>query len=107
MLKLLKDTVGIRHFIEGAADGDEMGEELVGVVEMVAEKVSMDFSEMGSGFPAVEKVEEPPLHRLPGSSVHALFVAQYNGGQTQEICLSRSCLPNVCQIRFFSNLRNP
>lgn len=81
MLKLLKDKVGIRHFIEGAADGDEMGEELVGVVEMVAEEVSMDFSEVGSGFPAVQKVEEPALHRLPASSVHALFLAQHDLAQ--------------------------
>lgn len=50
-----------------------MGEELVGVVEVVAEEVGVDFQEVGSSFAAVEEVENPPFH-LPAASSAAAHV---------------------------------
>ncbi|KAL0387357.1 UNVERIFIED_CONTAM: hypothetical protein Sradi_2617500 [Sesamum radiatum] len=47
-----------------------MGKELVGVVKAVAEKVTVDFTEAGSGVAAVEEAEEPPLHLSAAASGH-------------------------------------
>lgn len=66
---MLEDEGCVEHFIKGTADGDEVGEELVGVVKMVAKDVGMDLSEMGSRFVTVEKTENPPLN-LSAPSVH-------------------------------------
>lgn len=49
-----------------------MGQDLVGLVEEVTEEVGVDFSELGSGFPAVEEAEDPPFN-LPGGSTHFSF----------------------------------
>lgn len=50
-----------------------MGQDLVGLVEEVAEEVGVDFSELGSGFAAVEEAEDPPFN-LPGGSTHFSFL---------------------------------
>lgn len=66
---LAKDAICVSHFVKGAANGDKVGEDLVRLVEVVAEEMGMDFGESGSGFVAVEEVEDSPLH-LPASSAH-------------------------------------
>lgn len=38
----------------------------------MAEEVGVDLGELGSGFTAVEEVEDPPLH-LPPTSAHLLL----------------------------------
>lgn len=70
MLKLFEYEIGVKHFVKSAADGDKVGEKLVGVVEMVAQEVSVNFSEVVSGFPAMEKVEESPFHTLDAACAH-------------------------------------
>ncbi|KAL2514960.1 Uncharacterized protein Fot_28931 [Forsythia ovata] len=69
--RLQEYPVGVRHFVEGAADRDEVGEKLVGVMEVVAEKMAVDFSKAGAGVAAMEEAEEPPLY-LSAASGHVL-----------------------------------
>lgn len=47
-----------------------MGEDLVRLVEVVAEEVSVDLSELGECFAAVEEAEDPPLHLPATSTAH-------------------------------------
>ena len=46
-----------------------MGKDLVGLIEVVAEDVSVNLGQLGSGFPAMEVAEDSPL-RLPAHSAH-------------------------------------
>lgn len=66
----------IRHFVKRRAYGNEVGEELVGVVEMMAKEVSMYFSESGSSVTTMEKAEKLPFHLLPASSTHGIRSSQ-------------------------------
>ena len=72
---LAKDTICICHFVKGPANGDEVGEDLVGLVEAVAEEVGMDFRESGSRFVAMEEAEDSSLD-LEASFAHGGFVAK-------------------------------
>lgn len=38
----MKDEIGISHLVQGATHRDEVGEDLVGLVEVVAEDVGVD-----------------------------------------------------------------
>lgn len=69
VLELTKDEVGIRHFVEGATDRDEMGEEKVRLVEVMAEEVGVDLGQFSSGVMAMEEAKDSPL-RLPATSAH-------------------------------------
>lgn len=69
ILEVLKYERCIKHSVKGTADGNEVGDELVRVVKMVAKDVGMDLSELGSRFLAVEQPENPPLN-LSAPSVH-------------------------------------
>lgn len=66
---MLEDEGRVKHFVKGAADGNEVGEELVRVVKVVAKDMGMDLSELGSRFVTVEKAQNPPLN-LSAPSVH-------------------------------------
>ena len=57
----VEDAPRVAHFVNGAADGDEVGEDLVGLVEAVAEEVGVDFGELFAGFVAVEEAEYSPF----------------------------------------------
>lgn len=70
-----KDAICVSHFVKAPANGDEMGEDLVGLVEAVAEEVGVDLGELGSGFVAMEEAEDSPLH-LAASFAH---VVERNG----------------------------
>lgn len=50
----MEDEISVSHLVQGAAYGDKVGQDLVGLVEMVTENVGMDLSKLGSGFPAME-----------------------------------------------------
>ena len=54
-MRLGKEAIGIGNAVERGANGDEMGENLVGLMEAMAEEVGVDLSEMGSRFVAVKK----------------------------------------------------
>lgn len=56
-----EDASGVGHPVEGAADGDEVGEDLVGLVEAVAEEVGVDLGESGPGLAAVEEPQDGSL----------------------------------------------
>lgn len=56
-----KEAIGIANAVERGANGDEMGEDLVGLMETMAEEVGVNLSEMGSRFVAVKKAEDSPL----------------------------------------------
>lgn len=71
----MKDEIGISHLVQGATHRDEVGEDLVGLVEVVAEDVGVYLGKLGSGFPAVEVAEDSPL-RLPAHSAHLLAVCR-------------------------------
>lgn len=61
ILGLGKDAIGIGNFVESSANGDEMGEDLVGLVKVVTEEVGVDLSEMGWGFVAGKEAKDAPL----------------------------------------------
>lgn len=77
-----KDAICVSHFVKGPANGDEVREDLVGLVEAMAEEVGMDLRELGSGFVAVEEAEDSPLH-LAASFAHVIvnlvIVVERNG----------------------------
>lgn len=50
-----EDASGVREVVEGGAEGDEVGEDLVGMVEAMAEEVGVDLGEVGEGFGAVKE----------------------------------------------------
>lgn len=58
ILGLGKDAIGIGNLVESGANGDEMGEDLIGLMKAMAEEMGVDLSEMGSGFMAVKKTED-------------------------------------------------
>jgi hypothetical protein len=66
-----KDAICVTHFVKSPANGDEVCEDLVGLVEAMAEEVGVDLGELGSGFVAVEEAEDSPLH-LAASSAHVV-----------------------------------
>lgn len=66
---MLKYVRCVKHSVKGAADGNEVGDELVRVVKVVAKDVCMDLSELSSRFLAVEQPENPPLN-LSVPSLH-------------------------------------
>lgn len=47
----------MEHFVERSAGGDEMGEDEVGLVEVVTVEVGMDFDEVGAGAMAMKERE--------------------------------------------------
>lgn len=61
VMGLGKEAIGIVNVVESGANGDEMGEDLVGLVEAMAEEVGVDLSEMGSGFVAMKEAEDSSL----------------------------------------------
>lgn len=68
---LVEDANGVGHPVEGAADGDEVGEDLVGLVEAVAEEVGVDLGEPGPGLAAVEESQDGSL-RLQVARAYSL-----------------------------------
>lgn len=68
---MVKDAIRVGHFVQRPANGDEMGEDLVGMVKSMAEEVSVDLRELGSGFMAMEEAEDPPFD-LTASPAHRL-----------------------------------
>lgn len=61
---LAENEVCIGHFVDGATDGDEVGEDEVGVVESVAEEMGVDGAEIAAGLVAVEEMEDSAFHCL-------------------------------------------
>lgn len=59
---MVEDFSCIWSLVERATDGDEVSEELIGLVEVVAEEMAVDFGQSGSGFLAMEKLQELSLH---------------------------------------------
>lgn len=79
---LVEDEASVRGLVERGADGDEVGKDLVGLVEVVAEEVGVDLGELGSGFAAVEEAEDPPLH-LPATHLNSGSRLSYKVGLTK------------------------
>ena len=50
-----EDARRVGHLVEGGAYEDEVGEDLVGVVKVVAEEVRVDLGEVGARGVAVEE----------------------------------------------------
>lgn len=50
-----EEARGVRDSAEGGADGDEVGEDLIGLLEAMAEEVAMDFGEVTAGLAAVKE----------------------------------------------------
>lgn len=70
---LEKDEMGVIHFAEGATDGDEVREDVVGLMEVVAEDVSMDLGKMYPATAAVEMAEDFPFN-LPDRAASTHFM---------------------------------
>lgn len=58
---LSEDTSGVGHLVEGAADGDKVREDLIGLVEAVAEEVGVDLGDLGPGLAAMEESQDGSL----------------------------------------------
>lgn len=66
---MVKDPIRVGHFVERPANGDEMGEDLVGLVKSMAEEVGVDLGELCSCFMAMEEAENSPFD-LTASPAH-------------------------------------
>ncbi|KAG6586228.1 hypothetical protein SDJN03_18961, partial [Cucurbita argyrosperma subsp. sororia] len=76
ILGLGKDAIGIGNFVGSSANGDEMGEDLVGLVKVMTEEVGVDLSEMGWGFVAGKEAEDSPLD-VPVVLAHVMEIVRY------------------------------
>lgn len=53
---LVEDERSIVHSVKGGTYGDEVGQDLVGLVERVADDVSVDLSELSAAVAIVKEV---------------------------------------------------
>lgn len=65
--------MGVVHFAEGATNGDEVREDVVGLMEVVADNVSMDLGKMYPATAAVEVAEDFPFN-LSDRAASAHFI---------------------------------
>jgi hypothetical protein len=61
---MVEDGCGVRDLVKRGANGDEMREDLVGLVEAMAEEMSVDLWKMGLGFCVVKKMENFAFYLL-------------------------------------------
>lgn len=72
---MVKDAVGVGHFVQRPTDRDKMSEDLIGLGKAMAEGVGVDLGEMGPGFMAMEEPEDPPFD-LVARPPHRLSLSQ-------------------------------
>lgn len=71
-----KDASGVRHSIKGGTNGNEVGENLIGLMKAMAEEKCMDLGEFGSRIATVEKTKNFPLN-LSQVSAHVFLTLFY------------------------------
>ncbi|GAU21522.1 hypothetical protein TSUD_34850 [Trifolium subterraneum] len=64
VIGMVEDECGVRDLMKRGADGDEMGEDLVGLVEAMAEEMSVDLWELSFGFGVVKKMKNFAFYLL-------------------------------------------
>jgi len=64
VMSMVEDGCGVRNLVKRGANGDEVREDLVGLVEAMAEEMSVDLWEMGFGFCVVKKMEDFAFYLL-------------------------------------------
>lgn len=64
VMGMVEDGCGVRNLVKRGANGDEVGEDLVGMVEAMAEEMSVDLWEMSLGFCVVKKMENFAFYLL-------------------------------------------
>lgn len=68
-MSLVEDLSGVVHFFVGSTNRDEVGEDLVGLVEVVAEEMGVYLRHLVSGFQAMKKPQNLAFS-FEGTSVH-------------------------------------
>lgn len=53
---LVEDERSVMHSVKGSTDGDEVGQDLVGLVERVADDVGVDLGELSAVFAIVKEM---------------------------------------------------
>lgn len=96
VLGLGEDARGVGHPVEGAADRDEVREDLVGLIEAVAEEVGVDLGEPGPGLAAVEEPQHGSLRLQIARAypLHGLVGINDDGGRESagsEVRRGRGC----------------
>ncbi|KAL5996332.1 hypothetical protein ACLOJK_026409 [Asimina triloba] len=71
VLGLDEEKACVRHFAERGANTDEVGDEEIGLVEVSAEEMGVDFSEVGAGGAAMEEAKDVALCFPPAAAATA------------------------------------
>ncbi|WJX19617.1 hypothetical protein P8452_09280 [Trifolium repens] len=61
---IVENECGVRNLVKRVANGDEVGENLVGLVEAMAEEMGVDLWELSFGFGVVKKMENFAFYLL-------------------------------------------
>jgi hypothetical protein len=61
---IVENECGVRNLVKRVANGDEVGENLVGLVEAMAEEMGVDLWELSFGFRVVKKMENFAFYLL-------------------------------------------
>lgn len=78
---------------EGCTDCEEMGEDLAGVLKVVAEELGVDLRELRSGFAVVEVAQDSPFHLSATTSAHSYQIYAFCGNKDRW-----ELLPTVTKI---------
>lgn len=72
VMGMVEDECGVRGLLKRGADGDEMGQDLVGLVEPMAEEVGVDLGEISLGFGVVKEMQNFTLYLLQ-TFIHSYY----------------------------------